>query len=84
MGASWRSEYGYGLERFLTKIQDFDINDPVQFEKMMAFITEAPRGIQEPVWTRWQLMINIRNTAPIVAGRIRRIPRTRAGYVSIV
>lgn len=45
MGMAWRE--------WLTSVQNIDEEDPEQMEKFVKFITEAPRNIQDPVWTRW-------------------------------
>ena len=44
---------------FLDKIESFDDNNPDQLESLAKFMTEAPRNIQDPVWTRWQSVSSV-------------------------
>ena len=37
----------------MEKIESFDITDDKSLDDLVKFMTESPRNIQDPVWTRW-------------------------------
>ena len=55
---AWK-EYGekmmsQALKEFFTNTDNFDESDPEQAKKLEKFMNESPRGVQSPVWSRWQ------------------------------
>ena len=42
---------------FLDKVESFDENEIASLGELVKFLTQAPRDIQDPIWTRWQTTI---------------------------
>ena len=42
---------------FLGKVDSFDLSNDDLVDSLTKFMTEAPRNIQDPVWTRWHTII---------------------------
>ena len=47
-------KFSWALKEFLQKAENFDEEDPEQLKLFEKFMNESPRGVQAPVWTRWQ------------------------------
>ena len=38
---------------YIDKVGSFDLSNDDAIDKLTSFMTESPRNIQQPVWTRW-------------------------------
>ena len=56
--SEWESEaeehFMHAWKEFLNKVESFDLSTDEQIDGLTKFMTEAPRNIQDPVWSRWQ------------------------------
>ena len=48
----------------MDKIDSFNISDNKSIDDLVKFMTELPRNIQDPVWTRWGTVSIIQNMSP--------------------